>query len=187
MVRSLICASALALVCSASTFAQSLPAPKLGVFTGPNPVALEPRPPVANGEGLFWSGDVIRKATPPTSEITMGHFAWTPDYRLSVLQRPATPDPAKAQSEMHEDKTQIFFIVSGAGTEIMGGKPTAAIKPAPEGNHFSEGELVGAKAYRIKAGDMLVIPPMTWHQMIVDKGQTVTYEMVHVESRTRMP
>lgn len=176
----------LAVVCAAPAFAQRAAMPKLGVFSGANRTPMPAGTPAASGEGMYWSGDDLKKAFPASKEVTMGNFAWTPIYRLSVVQRPAYADSAKAGSEMHEDKTQIYFILSGTGTQVLGGNPEKDNASA-DGQHTSEGPLAGGKSFKIKPGDMILIPPKTWHQTLPDAGQTVTYQMVHIETRTRLP
>jgi len=185
MKRILIPGCLTAVLFASQAFAQSAPMPKLGVFSGPNRTSLPPGPPATHGEGMFWSNEDMKKAFGPSKEVTMGNFAWTPIYRLSVVQRPAR-DPAVAESEMHEDKTQIYVIISGTGTQLLGGTP-AKDNVSPEGQHGSVGPLRGAKSYRIKPGDLVLIPPMTWHQTLPDAGQTLTYQMIHIETRNRMP
>ena len=113
------------------------------------------------------------------------HLAWTPEYRLSIVKRPYA-EPATAPSEMHEDKTQIYTIIGGTGTQVLGGKP-AKDNASAEGQHSSTGPLEGGVSYRVKPGDVILIPPMTWHQTLPDAGQTIVYTMVHIETRTRLP
>ena len=170
-----------------TAWSQSAPMPKLQDFgKGDQPGPPPPAPKAQNGKGYYWSVDEVKKTfAVQTKNVGMGHFAWTPEYRLSIVQRPyATPD--KASSEMHEDKTQIYFILSGTGTQILGGTPEKD-NITPEGQHNSFGPLKGGVSYKIKPGDMILIPPLTWHQTMPDPGQTVVYQMVHIETRTRIP
>jgi mannose-6-phosphate isomerase-like protein (cupin superfamily) len=159
--------------------------PKLDDYgPGNHPRTVPPR--AVDGEAQYWSVDDLRKAFGGMApSVMMGNFGWTPEYRLALVQRPYSP-AATAPSEMHEDKTQIYFVLSGTGTQLLGGKPDKDIV-APEGQHSSNGPLTGARSYRIKPGDVVLIPPMAWHQTLADPGQTVTYHMVHIETRRRMP
>jgi mannose-6-phosphate isomerase-like protein (cupin superfamily) len=143
-------------------------------------------PKAMNGEGKYFSADALQKAyVSPTTTMVQIHLAWTPEYRLSVVKRPYA-EPAAASSEMHEDKTQIYMIIAGTGTQVLGGKPMKDNASA-EGQHSSTGPLEGGVSYRIKPGDVILIPPMTWHQTLPDAGQTIVYTMVHMETRTRLP
>jgi mannose-6-phosphate isomerase-like protein (cupin superfamily) len=167
--------------------AQSTALPQLqdfGAGSTPGPAPHVRR--IVDSEGLFWSGDDIKKAFSVQSKtVTMGSFGWSPEYRVAIVQRPYT-SPDTASSEMHEDKTQIYIVLSGTGRQILGGKP-AKDGVQPDGQHFSAGALAGGTTYKIKPGDLIIIPPMTWHQTLPDPGQTVAYQMVHIETRRRAP
>ncbi len=171
-----------------SAAALLLPAPLVAQVTAPSSSAaiVPPGPPVANGEGEIWSSEEQLKTLELDRPVAMTIMTWTPDYRIAVLRRVRFGDEMRVASEMHEDKTQIYFILSGSGTQMLGGKPSTVIGES-DGNHSGEGPLVGGTAHRIKAGDVVVIPPLTWHQTIPDEGQPIHYQMVDVRSPTRMP
>lgn len=164
------------------------PAPLIAGVTAPASSAaiVPPGPPVKNGEGEIWSTDEQLKTLELDRAVAMTIMTWTPDYRIAVLRRVRFGDQARVASEMHEDKTQIYFILSGSGMQMMGGEPTTLIGKS-DGNHSGEGPLIGGTAHRIKAGDVVVIPPLTWHQTIPDEGQAIQYQMIDVRSPTRMP
>jgi mannose-6-phosphate isomerase-like protein (cupin superfamily) len=88
-------------------------------------------------------------------------------------------------AEMHEDKTQIYIMVAGTGTLALGGT-AQNIRDTPEGQHSGQ-PLVGATLQKVKPGDWIVIPPMTWHQTQPDPGQTFVYGMCHIETRNTRP
>jgi mannose-6-phosphate isomerase-like protein (cupin superfamily) len=143
-------------------------------------------PKATSGQGLFYPADDLKKAySAPTDKMQQTHLAWTPEYRLSIVKRPYS-DASTASAEMHEDKTQIYTILSGTGTQVLGGKPQKDNASA-EGQHSSTGPLQGGTTYRFKTGDVILIPPMTWHQTLPDAGQMVVYTMVHIETRSRIP
>ena len=157
-----------------------------------------------NGKGMYYSIGDIKKRFPQADahgDFAQGdsgganHLAWAPEYRFTLMRRPYF-DPARknantgemehyAGSEMHENKTQVYIMVAGAGQVAMGGKP-AADHPSPDGQHQG-GALTGAANYRVSAGDFFVIPPYTWHQALPDPGQTLTYSMCHIETRNLIP
>jgi mannose-6-phosphate isomerase-like protein (cupin superfamily) len=122
------------------------------------------------------------------------HLMWDPAYRFTVMRRPYY-EPAKKMNsgqvshwddaEMHEDKTQIYIIVGGTGTVALGGT-AMNIRDTPEGQHGGQ-PLVGATLQKVKPGDWIVIPPMTWHQTQPDPGQTFVYGMCHIETRNTRP
>jgi mannose-6-phosphate isomerase-like protein (cupin superfamily) len=87
-------------------------------------------------------------------------MAATPIYRLNLWQReyydtPKITTASKTMShwddaEMHEDKTQVYIIISGTGTVILGGQ--AEKEQAVNGQH-SGGPIRGGTVYKVKAGD----------------------------------
>ena len=168
-------------------------------LAAPGPAATR----VVNGKGMYYSIDDIKKRFPPADahgDFAPGdtgaaaHLAWTPEYRFTLMRRQYFDPPRKdatgemehfVGSEMHENKTQIYIMVSGAGQVALGGKP-AMDRQSPDGQHTG-GALTGATNYRVKAGDFIVIPPYTWHQALPDPGQTLTYAMCHIETRNLIP
>ena len=169
--------------------------------------ATTPGPPgsrAVNGKGLYYSIDEIKRRFPPADAHgdfppgdpgATNHLAWAPQYRLTLMRRqyfdPPRKDPNTGEmehyvgSEMHENKTQIYVLVSGTGQVALGGTP-AIERQSPDGQHAG-GPLRGATYYRVKAGDFVVIPPYTWHQAQPDPGQTLTYGMCHIETRNQIP
>jgi len=156
-----------------------------------------------NGKAVYYSIDELKKKYPPADAHgnyagedngAAVHLAWAPEYRFTLMRRQYFDPPRKtatgemlpyAGSEMHENKTQIYIMVSGSGQVALGGKP-ALDHVSPDGQH-SGGALQGATNYRVHPGDYVVIPPYTWHQALPDQGQTLTYGMCHVETRNLMP
>ncbi|PWU05738.1 MAG: hypothetical protein C5B51_13860 [Terriglobia bacterium] len=141
-------------------------------------------PRAENGKATIWTAEELKKkyVTDPNGPA-MDHLEWAPPYRISMLRRrPA--DPATVGGELHEDKTQIYIIVAGSGTILLGGKPKADASAGP-GEHRSQ--LIGATPHHVKEGDVISIPPMTWHASYADPGQVMTYLMLHVENRQTIP
>jgi mannose-6-phosphate isomerase-like protein (cupin superfamily) len=151
-------------------------------------------PRAVPGKGIYISAEEIKKRFVDGPPQGATHLAWDPNYRFTVMTRPYYATAKKMNSgevshwddaEMHEDKTQIYIMVSGTGTVALGGTATN-IKDSPEGQH-SGAPLVGATLYKVKPGDWIVIPPMTWHQTQPDPGQTFVYGMAHIETRNTRP
>jgi mannose-6-phosphate isomerase-like protein (cupin superfamily) len=150
----------------------------------------KPHHQIAQGTGLFIPGDEMKNAFGGKADrLDMVLMGATPAYRVNVIARPymdaAKMATATEASEMHEDKTQIYVILAGTGTQVLGGKP-AMDKRAASGDHTG-GALSGGVSYKIRPGDWVVIPPLTWHQTIPDTPAGVTYGMVHIDTRTNIP
>ncbi len=82
--------------------------------------------------------------------------------RIVVRRRQAGPNNAS----VHDDATETYFIVSGAGTFVTGGAITD-----PEDRTAG---ITGGVAQRIEAGDFVILPPGTphWFSQIED---SITY------------
>lgn len=141
-------------------------------------------PRAENGKATIWTAEELKKkyVTDPNGP-TMDHLEWTPSYRVTV-QRRKPSDAATAGGELHEDKTQIYVIMAGAGTVLLGGKPKADASAGP-GEHRSQ--LIGATPHHVGVGDVISIPPMTWHAAFADPGQELTFMMFHIENRQTIP
>jgi hypothetical protein len=173
----------------AAAAAQAPAQPETGIRALQAPVRAE------HGKALYFSIDGIRKKWASEKELSATHLAWDPFYRFTVMTRPYYDPPRTARvsqvplhwddGEMHENKTQIYIMVSGTGSLALGGEPEKR-RAAADGQH-SGGPLKGATLQRVTAGDWIVIPPYTWHQAQPDPGQTMVYGMCHVETRNTMP
>ena len=72
--------------------------------------------------------------------------------------------------EFHEGNTDIYFFVAGTGTLMTGGEIVSK-----EAIHGRPGESRGpsirnGKGYKVKAGDVINMPPSTPHQSLPDPG-----------------
>jgi mannose-6-phosphate isomerase-like protein (cupin superfamily) len=146
------------------------------------------------GKAIYISAEDIKKRFVDAAPQGASHLAWDPAYRFTVMRRPYYETAKKMNSgqvshwddaEMHEDKTQIYIMVAGTGTLALGGT-AQNIRDTPEGQHSGQ-PLVGATLQKVKPGDWIVIPPMTWHQTQPDPGQTFVYGMCHIETRNTRP
>nr|TFG53190.1 MAG: cupin domain-containing protein [Hyphomicrobiales bacterium] len=71
--------------------------------------------------------------------------------QIVVRRRQAGPNNAS----VHEDLTEIYYIVSGTGTFVTGGRVTD-----PENRTLG---ITGGAAQRVEPGDFVVLPPGTPH------------------------
>jgi mannose-6-phosphate isomerase-like protein (cupin superfamily) len=151
-------------------------------------------PRAVAGKAIYISAEDIKKRFVDAAPQGASHLAWDPAYRFTVMRRPYYETAKKMNSgqvshwddaEMHEDKTQIYIMVAGTGTIALGGT-AQNIRDTPEGQHSGQ-PLTGAMLQKVKPGDWVVIPPMTWHQTQPDPGQTFVYGMCHIETRNTRP
>jgi mannose-6-phosphate isomerase-like protein (cupin superfamily) len=138
------------------------------------------------GKGAYFSVDDIKKRFAKPGQITILEDS---DYRFAVQTR-EYHDPPKMtgtskelshwdDADMHETYTQFLFVVSGTGTAYVGGKPEK-MGEARNSTRLGGPTLVGAAAHKVKPGDWIVAPPMTWHMINADPGQTVIYGLLNV-------
>lgn len=88
---------------------------------------------------------------------------------------------ATGSSEVHEHEADIFVIEDGEGTLITGGKLVNSHVEKPgelRGTSVSGGEKV-----HYAPGDIIHIPAGVAHQLLVEKGKTVTYFVVKVSGQ----
>jgi len=160
--------------------AKSNEPPRVAIFT----IDGSKYPRAENGKATIWTAEELKKKyVDNPNGPTMDHLEWAPPYRIT-MQRRRPADPATVGGELHEDKTQIYIILGGSGTVLLGGKPKQDASAGP-GEHRSQ--LIGATPHHVKEGDVISIPPMTWHASYADPGQVMTYLMFHIENRQTIP
>src|SRR5437762_734130 len=84
-------------------------------------------PRAENGKPTIWTAEELKKKyVADPNGPTMDHLEWAPPYRVTI-QRRRPGDPATVGGELHEDKTQIYVIIGGSGTVLLGGKPKSDV------------------------------------------------------------
>jgi mannose-6-phosphate isomerase-like protein (cupin superfamily) len=80
--------------------------------------------------------------------------------------------------EVHADWTDVFVVASGSATLLTGGVAHGAKETTP--GEWRGGAITGATRAPIHAGDVIVIPAGTPHQMLLASGERVSYLAVKV-------
>jgi len=161
---------------------------------------------IQDGKAYVISADDVKQKFPPadkTGKVAAStistNLGWDPVYSLVVMRRPYMDPPVKsantgnmvrwADAEMHEQKAQLYVIMSGTGQVTLGGQPPQQHKPVINGQRSGEplGVAQGATAHKVKPGDIVVIPSYAWHQAQEDPGQTLTYMKVDILTPRLMP
>jgi len=83
-------------------------------------------------------------------------------------------------SELHEHVADIFVIESGQGTLLSGGKLTDSHTEKP--GELRGKSIAGGEKHSFGPGDVIHIPAGIPHQVLVDKGQPVTYFVIKVNA-----
>jgi mannose-6-phosphate isomerase-like protein (cupin superfamily) len=101
----------------------------------------------------------------------------TRTHSFILMHRPepraATTSP---NAELHEGVTDVYLVVAGSGTVTVGGELDNRRTVRP-GEYV--GPIKGGKAFKLKAGDILDIPPNMAHATVPDAGG-MTYVLMKV-------
>ena len=84
-------------------------------------------------------------------------------------------------AEVHENLADFFVIVKGSATLLSGGAVVDPKTTAP--GEILGASLTGATSRPLHAGDIVHIPAGTPHQLILKKGQSLTYYVIKVRER----
>ncbi len=82
------------------------------------------------------------------------------------------------QPEIHESKWDIYIILDGSGTALIGGERVNWIDGLPP--EEQRPGLSGAQEFRVTEGDMVHVPARVWHQVLLEPGESITYALINV-------
>lgn len=85
------------------------------------------------------------------------------------------------EAEIHEGVTDVFYVLSGEATLVVGGTVIGAKSTGP--GEIRGTSIQGGVSNKIAAGDIVNIPVKTPHQTLVKAGQKVTYFVVKVKAK----
>lgn len=154
--------------------------------------AVTVRTSVEQGEVRYWSADSLQRAHSAMTEAAAGgrptndprdlvNIPMTRTHAWNFLYRRLGANGQPPSVEFHAGTYDIYFIVAGTGTVMTGGtienRRQVADKPGEE-----QGNLIaGGAPLRVKAGDVINMPPSTPHQSIPDPGG-FSYMLVKVNT-----
>jgi hypothetical protein len=116
------------------------------------------------------------------------HIEWSPFYRITMTTRAgAAVGQEPVHGELHTDNTQIYVITAGTGTVLVEGNVAEAEDYLVAQGEHRGGPIVGGRKIKVKVGDVVSIPPFTWHIGYGDPGVPMTYMMLHVNTRQTIP
>lgn len=98
------------------------------------------------------------------------------NHHVEIAHREAT-----GNAELHETQNDVFFIVSGEATLVLGGKLVDAKMTEP--HEFEGKSIVGGSETRLAEGDVMHISFNVPHQLIVEKGKQITYFVVKIDAK----
>jgi mannose-6-phosphate isomerase-like protein (cupin superfamily) len=121
--------------------------------------------------------------------VDMGKY----NVAVGVLHRGATKPGAPVIGINHAQVTEVYYVISGAGTLVTGTAVTGP-KPIPADSEIvaiavgpsSTGVLENAEQRKVAVGDVVIIPPGVYHGFI-DVADHVTYLSVRPDADHVLP
>ena len=139
--------------------------------------------PIATDEGgvVHWRGEELRKVhatlastaasrgqmVPPTGDLV--ELPITHTHLFNFVGRFSVPNMVP-RAEFHEGVSDIYFIVAGSGTITIGGELEGRVQLSNMPGEYQGSAVREGRDYRVKAGDVLNIPPATAHLTHPDPG-----------------
>jgi mannose-6-phosphate isomerase-like protein (cupin superfamily) len=136
------------------------------------------------GFALWRPGDLERRQKALTGKEgpdhsareTLGDFG---NHLVRLIHRNANGAP-----EQHSKLVDLWVVVSGEGTLVVGGK---IINPRQMGNNgpneLTGDAIEGGERHAVAAGDVLHIPAQIPHAILVPAGKEITYMRVAIPAQ----
>jgi mannose-6-phosphate isomerase-like protein (cupin superfamily) len=83
------------------------------------------------------------------------------------------------QVEWHETQADVFFVLSGTATLLLGGKMVNGETVGP--HEKRNGSIVGGIRQPLAAGDVVRIPPRIPHQVLLNGSSEFDYFVVKIK------
>jgi mannose-6-phosphate isomerase-like protein (cupin superfamily) len=148
-------------------------------------VTVEPRPE----EYILWdAAAVAAKQAELRQRLVSGGGIWGTGFAFDRVLEAAGHRPHSisivvregyTQPEIHELKWDLYVVLEGAGTVLVGGARTNWINDGRPADQQRPG-LAGAQAFPVVKGDVVHVPARVWHQLVLDEGQSMTYMLVNI-------
>jgi len=124
-------------------------------------------------ETIFEQGLEVLATGRTVSDIVARHVDVGEEFMgVSVVQRPKTSVSEQESGIAHTDLDEIYYIVSGEGTMVTGGKfVDMAESHSDLLGAMQRGNIVGGVLQKVKPGDIAIIPkgmPHGWHEIVTD-------------------
>ncbi|MBM62037.1 MAG: hypothetical protein CL484_03700 [Acidobacteria bacterium] len=82
------------------------------------------------------------------------------------------------QPEIHETKWDLYVILEGSGTVLIGSERINWVEGLPVEDQRPE--LSGATEFPVAKGDIVQVPARSWHQVTVPDAASITYALINV-------
>lgn len=88
-------------------------------------------------------------------------------HDISIVHREGYTQP-----EIHELKWDLYMILDGSGTLLVGGERVGWVDGRPP--EEQRPELRGARAFQVTEGDLVHVPARVCHQVVLEPGASMT-------------
>jgi mannose-6-phosphate isomerase-like protein (cupin superfamily) len=112
---------------------------------------------------------ILARTEAPYTQLIKGKT-----YGALLLRRAVSGDP-----ELHVRMNDFFVVLSGEGEIEVGGRVTGERTVAPDEKRGEK--LVGGALYRVKRGDVLLVPANHWLQVLIARGQVLRAIIIKTE------
>lgn len=145
------------------------------------PVPTVAAPAAATDPSDYFSSDTLRakaaellaKAQASPSGSASATLATYPGHYLNFTVRVKS-----GGAEFHTNWNDVFIVLDGEGTEVVGGSIPDVTYDAKGEGHGAK--VVGGTEHKLAKGDVLHIPPSTPHQTLVEPEKSFSYFVVKV-------
>ena len=83
-----------------------------------------------------------------------------------------------SRPEIHPEITDVYVILGGSGTLIVGGERVDWVEGQPRESQTPR--IDGGQRFQVAKGDIINVPFGTWHQTVLEPGESVTYAIIKV-------
>ena len=111
----------------------------------------------------------LQKTGVPYTQLIKGKT-----YGALLLRRAVSGDP-----ELHVKVNDFFVVLSGEGEIEVGGRVAGEKTVAPDEKRGEK--LIGGALYRVKRGDVLLVPANHWLQVLIAKGHVLRALIIKTE------
>jgi mannose-6-phosphate isomerase-like protein (cupin superfamily) len=118
---------------------------------------------ITSADRLRAIGDSLSPAASRTAQLGKGS-----GYTYAVTHRDSS-----GGIERHRDWTDVFVVEAGSATMFTGGVNDDASETSP--GEYRGGSIRGGTRAAIKAGDLVVVPAGTPHQMLLSPTERISY------------
>ena len=117
------------------------------------------------------------------------------NVQVAIVHRANTHGRAKSGAIEHNDLTEVYHVISGAGTMVTEGKMTNAQKLDPNGQTVKllagpgmNGDgIEGGTSRKMGPGDVIIIPPYIGHWFSEITSDEIVYMVVRIDPHKVLP